>query len=217
MIIKKIRGNKKTARGKDATAEAKQDSKASVQQWLPFKDVADGVVYRRDGGLVSVLRVRPYNFALKSKNEKKRVISAVHEAFNGQREPVQILCLGRPVDLDAYLRHLENLSRDLTGKPGRRRLLQNYLRYVSGMVAGGEALERRYYILLPHKKGSQAREEAIQRAFELKEMLEGAGLDVDVCNDQEIIDLLFCFTQPVQAAFERPPALIPHISTQVDS
>ena len=213
MNIKKIRGIEKRARGKDTAVES---NKASAQQWLPFKDVADGVICRRDGSPAAVLRVRPYNFALKSRNEKKRVISAVHEAFNGQREPMQIISLGRPVDLDAYLRRLESLSRDLTGNPFRRLLLQNYLRYVSGMVAGGEALERRYYILLPYKKGSQAREEAIQRAFELKGMLEGAGLEVDVCYDQEIIDLLFCFTHPVQAAFERPPAPIPHITTQVD-
>ena len=217
MVIKKIRGNKKAVGKKEAAEETKQDTKATVQRWLPYKDVAGGVLHIRDGSLAAVLRVRPYNFTLKSRNEKRRVISAVHEAFNGQKELLQILCLGRPVDLDAYLRHLENLSRDLTGKPVRRRLLQNYLRYVSGMVAGGEALERRYYIILPQKKGSQAREEAIQRAFELKGMLEGAGLEVDVCNDQEIIDLLFCFTHPVQAAFERPPAPTQYITTLVNS
>ncbi|MTI85631.1 MAG: conjugal transfer protein TraC [Firmicutes bacterium] len=212
-ILKRLRVNKNKSDVKEVASKAK---KTSVQQWLPLKDVAGDVIHRKDGTVVAVLRVLPYNFGLKSKSEKKRTISAVHEALNGQREPLQILCQGRPVDLDKYLRYLESLTRDrgAVDNPFRRRLLQKYLKYVSDVAAGGEALERRYYILVPQAEGGHSREEVIQRAFELKGKLEGAGLTVDVCNEQEIIDLLFCFTHPVQAAFERPPDVMPKITTQ---
>ncbi|MDN5347392.1 MAG: hypothetical protein PWP65_956 [Clostridia bacterium] len=179
--------------------------KKTVQDWMPFKDIAGGVIIRRNGGQVAVLRVAPVNLALKSEAEKGRIIQAVHEALNGQREAFQVFSLGRPVDLDAYLKLLEEKVRE-TAEPKRRRLLQDYLRYVAGLVAGGEALERRYYILLPQPPGKQAREEVLQRAHELAADLGRAGLQVQVCGDQEIIDLLFCFNHPAQAAFERPPA-----------
>jgi hypothetical protein len=191
-------------------------SSVSVQEWLPFSDIHGSVIYRKDGGLVAVLRVQPFNLSLKSVNEKKRIISAVHEALNGQQEQFQILSLARPVDLDSYLRKLEDMTREITENSRRRRLLQNYLRYVAGLVASGEALERRYYILLSQAAGKQAREEVLQRAHELAMNLERAGLKVNVCDDQEIIDLLFCFTHPAQAAFERPPGAVSSIATHVE-
>lgn len=193
-----------------------ETSGVSVQEWLPFSDIHGGVIHRKDGSVVAVLRVQPFNLALKSANEKKRIISAVHEALNGQQEQFQILSLARPVDLDAYLCKLEDMTREITENSRRRRLLQNYLRYVASLVASGEALERRYYILLPQQVGKQAREEVLQRAHELAMDLERAGLKVNVCDDQEIVDLLFCFTHPVQAAFERAPSIAFNIVTQVE-
>jgi hypothetical protein len=175
-------------------------ARKAVQDWLPWKDIAGGVITRKDGQVVAVLKVEPFNLALKSENEKMRVITAVHEALNGQREAFQILSLGRPVDLDAYLKGLQDLARE-TGNPARKKLLQEYTRYVATLVASGEALERRYYILLPGKE----QVEVLQRAHELASNLERSGLKVRVCSDQEIIDLLFVFTHPAQAAFERPP------------
>lgn len=183
-------------------AQAAQARRAA-QDWLPFKDVT-GVVVRRDGHLAAVLRVEPINLYLKSDAEKKRVIGAVHEALNGQREPVQIVSLGRPVDLDAYLRGLEEKGREAL-EPRRKDLLRQYTRYVAGLAAGGEALERRFYVLLSRAPGKQAREEVMARAHELAGNLARAGLEVAVCDDREIIDMLFVFLHPTQAAYERPP------------
>ncbi|MCL5981989.1 MAG: hypothetical protein M1571_05680 [Firmicutes bacterium] len=45
-------------------------------------------------------------YSLKSDNEKKRVVSALHEAVNGFKEPVQVFSIGRPIDLGRYIRHI---------------------------------------------------------------------------------------------------------------
>jgi len=194
-------------RGKDTKKDQPEQSQQnnSVQTWLPFKDIHGGLIYRKDGGLVAVLRVMPYNLNLQSENEKKRVISSIHEAINGQQEAFQILCIGRPVDLDGYLKALQEKTRD-TETFQKRRLLQNYIQYVAGLAAGGEAMERRYYILIPElSKSKQMKEIVSKRAHELTEKLKRAGLDVNICSDQEIIDLFFTFTHPIQSAFERLP------------
>ncbi|CEP67119.1 Uncharacterized [Moorella glycerini] len=193
----KLSGKKKPVKQQQIDQAA---VRRAVQDWLPWKDIAGGVITRKDDQVVAVLKVEPFNLALKSENEKKRIITAVHEALNGQREAFQIFSLGRPVDLDAYLRGLQDLVRE-TGNPARKKLLQDYTRYVATLVASGEALERRYYILLPGKE----QVEVLQRAHELASNLERSGLKVGVCCDREIIDLIFVFTHPAQAAFERPP------------
>lgn len=192
----KLSGKKKPAKQQ----QVDQAARKAVQDWLPWKDIAGGVITRKDGQVVAVLKVEPFNLALKSENEKKRIITAVHEALNGQREAFQVLSMGRPVDLDAYLKSLQDLAREASNA-ARKKLLQEYIRYVGALVAGGEALERRYYILLPGKE----QVEVLQRAHELASNLERAGLKVNICEDHEIIDLLFVFLHPAQAAFERPP------------
>ncbi|KYH31330.1 hypothetical protein [Neomoorella mulderi] len=206
-MVFKLSGKKKPAKQQQVDQAA---ARKAVQDWLPWKDIAGGVITRKDGQVVAVLKVEPFNLALKSENEKMRVITAVHEALNGQREAFQILSLGRPVDLDAYLRGLQDLARE-TGNLARKKLLQEYTRYVATLVASGEALERRYYILLPGKE----QVEVLQRAHELASNLERSGLKVRVCSDQEIIDLVFVFTHPAQAAFERPPIPGPYLAPQV--
>ncbi|WP_338832850.1 hypothetical protein MHLNE_16000 [Moorella humiferrea] len=195
---------------KQQQVDQAQAARKAVQDWLPWEDISGGVIVRKDGQVVAVLKVEPFNLALKSENEKKRVIAAVHEALNGQREAFQILSLGRPVDLDVYLKGLQGLAREVSN-PARKKLLQEYTRYVATLVASGEALERRYYILLPGKE----QVEVLQRAHELASNLERSGLKVRVCSDQEIIDLVFVFTHPAQAAFERPPMPGPYLPSQV--
>lgn len=188
---------------KPAPAQAQAEARRkAAQEWMPVRDVAGGVLVRRDGAVAAVVRVEPLNLALKSEAEKKRIIGAVHEALNGLRDQIQILSLGRPVDLDAYLRGLEERARDADGR--RRDLLRAYTRYVAGLAAGGEALERRFYLIVP-AAGKQAREEALARARELAGDLGRAGLTARVCEDAEIIDMLFVWSHPAQAAYERPP------------
>lgn len=176
----------------------------SSQDWLPFYDVSEGVIKRRDGRLVSVLKVEPLNIDLKSAAEKKRIIRAVHEAFNGQWEAFQIICVGRPVDLDAYLQDLEEKAGKADSR--RKRHLREYIRHVAGIVTGGEALEHRYYVLLSQEPDAQAREELLKRSYEMAGNLKKSGLKVALCADSEIIDLLFTFTHPAQAAYERAPS-----------
>ena len=184
---------------------SEQTKKKAAQDWLPFQDIASSFIYRTDGELVAVLRVEPLNIALKSENEKKRIITAMHEALNGQFEPIQILCLPRPVDLDTYLDGLQQQARE-TIYQIKKRLLQEYIQYVATVVRGGEAIEHRYYVLLSQKPGKHAKEELSQRAFELASNLGRSGLKITVCDDAAILDMLFSFLQPTQAAFEPTPA-----------
>ena len=192
----------------DAAQVQAQIEKKSAQDWLPFKDIVGNAIHKRDGSMVAVLRVDPLNISLKSDHEKQRIISAVHETLNGQREPVQIICLPRALDLDQYLSSLNDRLKNTTDNL-KRRLLAEYVRYVAGLVTEGDVLERRYYILLEQKPGAgkrqNQREELQKRCHEFAGNLGASGLRVQMCGDPEIIDLLFSFLAPLQAAYESAP------------
>ncbi|MEG6566034.1 hypothetical protein V6B95_03540 [Thermoanaerobacterium saccharolyticum] len=175
--------------------------KKTVQDWFPVKDVGNDMILLKDGRYVCVLRVWPLNIGLKSENEKKRIIQSMYEALNGLKDTMQIFSIGRPVDLDSYIGFLQSKSKEEVNMT-KRKLLQEYLKYVASIVTSGEAIERRFFIMLSNKE----KEELKVKIHELASNLEKSGLKSDVTSDQEIIDMLFSFTHPSQAAFEKAPS-----------
>lgn len=190
-------------KGKNKNDIQNQEKKIA-QDWLPFSDVEGNFIIRKDGNIAIALKIEPLNISLKSKREKRQIIQSIHEAWNGQLDPLQIVSLPRPVDLDHYFLALQNKTKETTN-PKKRRLLQEYIQYVATVVKSGEAVERRYYMLLSQKNGRSARQEILQRANELASDLETSGLEVKVADDREVLDMLFTFLQPAQAAFEEVP------------
>ncbi len=197
-----------TAQGRSSGTEAR--SHHSVQDWLPVRDVDRGLMVRDGGALVAVVRVEPAAFGLLSEGERDRRIGALHEAVQALPGAAQILVVPRPIDLDAYLGSLEATLAEAEGM--RRSALRGYLGYVRAVVGGGEAQEHRYYVLLPAEGVRRsAREELVARAAEFVAALTRADLRAHLCDDAEILDLLYGWLHPAHAARERvevapPPA-----------
>lgn len=191
-------------KNQEKEVKKKQEDKKSVQEWMPVFDVVGGMK-RRDGFLVMALEVMPKNLDLLSKNERKRIISNLHEIINGQQEYLSWVSLGRPVDLDQYLNGLEQKAKN-TDDLVRKKILNIYIKQAVNMASSGETLERKFYIVITEdEKIEHARQELENRIRELQSNLQTADLKSEICEDKELINLLFIFTHPAQAAFERTP------------
>ena len=172
----------------------------TAQSWLPLADLVDGIMLTKDKRLVAVVRVHAAPFSLLSEAEQERRISGLRAAYQALAE-FQVLSVARPVDLDGYLKTLDERQTELSGI--KRRLLREYAQWVAGIVRAGEAMERRYYVLLSQPDGKAAREELVKRARALARDLAQAELEAHVCDTSEVADLLFVSLQPRYAALER--------------
>ena len=173
--------------------------KDSVQAWLPVQDIADGIFFRPDGHPVGVIRVQPAAFNLLSENERARRIATLYEAIQSLPGKVQIAAVPRPIDLDQYIRDLD--SRHVEADGARKRLLGSYKTYVRTIVAGAEAMEKRFYVLVLASNADL--DELNQRMREFIAYLSRADLNAYVCPYSEILDMHFTFFHSAQAAFER--------------
>lgn len=180
-----------------------KETKKKVQEWLPVIDIQKNVIVTSDS-LVGALRIQPLNILLKSNNEIKSIIQGITGAYNGIFDNIQILALPRPVDLDNYIRMVEGFTRDQNNFL-KRKLINQYLNYVRELVASGEATEKRFYILMSEKKGKYALIDLGKKLEILQESFIDAGLTASRCNDRELIDLLFTFSNSSVSAFEREP------------
>lgn len=192
---------------KNTKAPAKNDSRNTSQDWLPIRDVYNSMIHRKDGHMIAAVFIHPVNIHLLSENEKARLIQSLEEVLNGIDISFQILSIARPVDLDAYIAKL-NSMRTETSSTIKQRLIGGYINVAAQMATSGEALERQFYILIDQKPSQNSQidqSSLLSKANEIASNLTSAGLTAEVCNDEQIRDLLFIFTNPNQAAYERAP------------
>ena len=189
------------------TLQGKKPAKnPTVQTWIPLADLQQGCLMRPDGAVVGGLSIAPINLDLQSDTEKGHIIQAVQEALNGILVPWELVSIYRPVDLDAYLGHLDTLVKQSDSR--RRALLQEYLGFVRNMVRSGSTVERRYYLLLT-RQGSDAVAEHQTFLPQLSTDFNRArGMQTRVMDDAAWRELLFLTFQADHAAVEPIPDVL---------
>ena len=178
-------------------------SAVATQDWLPLADLKGGCLIRPDGATVGGIAVSPLSLTLKSENEKRAIVGAVHAALNGLQVPFEILSLYRPVDLDSYLASLDGML--ATAGSHRKQLLRDYLAWVHGLVRSGEAVERRYYLLVTRTGQDAVQEHRTSLRNLAGDLMRARGMQARVMTDADWRELLFLTFHSGQAAVEQVP------------
>lgn len=196
---------KKKAKKEQLTEVEKvaKNRELTAQQWIPISDIEGNIIYRKDNIATAMLRIQPENIDLLSDNEKRRKVDSLAEGFNGEKEPIQIFCVGRPVDLSNYLEDLNEKAK-MEQDFARKMVLKGYIQQASKLASSGETVERRFYVIIFKQiEDNTSVNELINRLNELHIKFTQAELTCDICNEDELIDVLALFANPVQAAFEK--------------
>jgi hypothetical protein len=89
-------------------AEQKPKVKAeATQEFVPLKEVRDGVVILKDGSLRALLMASSINLALKSGDEQQAIIGQFQNFLNSLEFPVQFFVESRDLDIRPYVALLE--------------------------------------------------------------------------------------------------------------
>jgi len=77
------------------------------QDFVPIKEVKNGIVVLKNGGLRAMVIVSSLNLSLKSEEEQKATILGFQSFLNGLDFPAQIVVQSRKLDIRPYLLNLE--------------------------------------------------------------------------------------------------------------
>ena len=180
-----------------------QHASQYAQNWLPFQDIQENYLIRKDGATVAGVKIAPFNLALKSEREIQGIIQSFQAALNGLTVPWQWVSLSRPVDLEAYWAHLEQVAAQVSGP--RQHILRDYQHWVQGQAQSGSQVERRYYLLMTRQgKDAQAEHRTALRGV-LDDIARIRGLRATVLDDALWRELLFLVFHADQAAIEAIP------------
>lgn len=119
------------------------------QEFVKIKEVRDGIVILKDGGLRAVLMASSINFALKSEENQAAIISQFQNFLNSLDFSVQIVVQSRRFDIKPYVLLLEERA-----KGQRNELLklqtQEYIGFVKKFTEGTNIMNKIFFVVVPY-------------------------------------------------------------------
>lgn len=120
----------------------------STQLFLDISEIKNDTVIMKDGTLRAVMMVSSINFALKSEEEQEAIVSGYVTFLNYLDFPIQIVIQSRKLDIDTYIKRLEEAERDLTNDLLKRQIL-DYKAYIKELVELGDIMTKTFFIVVP--------------------------------------------------------------------
>jgi len=124
-------------------------SKNSTQEFVPIKEVRDGIVLLKDGGMRGVLLASSLNFALKSEDERAAILFQFQDFLNSLDFSIQILVQSRKLDIRPYLALLEEQSKKQTN-PLMKIQTGEYIEFIRNFTENTNIMTKNFFIVIPY-------------------------------------------------------------------
>jgi type IV secretory pathway VirB4 component len=193
-------------------------SSSPTQQFVPVKEVRDGVIVLKDDTLAMVVIVSSINLSLKSYEEQRATLAQFQSFLNTLDFPIQIVVQSRRYDVRPYILNLENRLKEQT-EPLLRVQTQEYIEFIRSFTEQVNIMRKSFFVVVPYtppvinqsggfgkilsvfgKKQSNAeltanfeeeRSQLEQRVSVIEQGLSRLGLRVAQLGTQEAIELLY--------------------------
>lgn len=188
----------------------------ATQQFVPVKEIRNGVVILKDGSYRGVLICSSINFGLKSADEQRAITVGFQNFLNTLDFPIQIVVNSRRMDLRPYLALLS--GKDAEQKTELMRIqLREYIEFIRSFTDQANIMTKSFYVVVsyvPHlttasavgffkPKTKSAKTAATETSFEEDRMqleqrltlvasgLSGTGVRAVPLGTEEVIELLY--------------------------
>ncbi len=126
----------------------KTDGRAS-QDFLPIKEIRDGVAILKNGALRLVLIVSSINFALKGEDEQTAILLQFQNFLNSLDFHVQLFVQSRRLDIRPYLHTLEERlvaqTNDLLKIQTRE-----YIDFIKKFTESTDIMAKSFFVVIPY-------------------------------------------------------------------
>ncbi len=148
-------------------------SAGATQQFVPVREIRNGVIILKDGGYRGVLICSSVNFALKAANEQQAIISGFQNFLNTIDFSVQIVINSRKMDLRPYLALLDQKMPEQKTELLRIQL-REYQEFIRSFADQANIMTKSFYIVVPYSPHLDA-SHAASSLFASKKQNELAG------------------------------------------
>jgi type IV secretory pathway VirB4 component len=121
-----------------------------TQQFVHVREIKDGVVYLKHGGLRQLLIVSGLNFDLKSEAEQELILNTFQNFLNALDFPVQFFIHSRKVNIDGYL---ERMNARLAEEENELLKIQirEYADFIRTFVEQNAIISKTFFVVIPYE------------------------------------------------------------------
>lgn len=120
----------------------------TTQEFVPIKEVRDGIVMMKDGSMRAVVLSSSLNFALKSADEQEAIIYQFQNFLNSLDFSVQISIQSRELDIRPYLATLEKQYNEQLNDLLKIQT-KEYIQFVRSFTETQNIMSKTFFIVIP--------------------------------------------------------------------
>ena len=121
----------------------------ATQEFVPIKEVRDGIILLKDGGLRSIVLANSTNLSLKSSDEQRATIMQFQNFLNTLDFPIQISVQSRRLDIRPYLLLLENRMK-VQNEPLLKLQTKEYIGFIKDFTDTTSIMTKSFFIVVPY-------------------------------------------------------------------
>jgi type IV secretory pathway VirB4 component len=136
----------------------------ATQQFVPIKEVRDGIVVLKDGSLRAMLMASSINLALKSQAEQEAIIGQFQNFLNSLEFTAQFFVQSRDLDIRPYIALLE--ERYVATLDDLMKIqIREYITFIKDFTERANIMTKNFFIVVPYDPALSARGGGITNAI----------------------------------------------------
>ena len=128
-------------------------SAKATQEFVPIKEVREGTIVLKDGGLRAIIAVSSVNLSLKSADEQVATIQSFQSFLNSLDFPIQIVVQSRRLDVRPYLLTLEEKMKEQR-EPLLKIQTAGYIGFIREFTEAVAIMRKYFYVVIPYDEAA---------------------------------------------------------------
>lgn len=121
----------------------------ATQEFVPIKEVRNGIVILKDGSLRALLMASSINLALKSQDEQQAIIGQFQNFLNSLEFTAQFFVQSRDLDIRPYIALLEErYQKELDDL--MRIQIREYIAFIRDFTERANIMTKNFFIVVPY-------------------------------------------------------------------
>lgn len=125
------------------------DTTNATQEFVPIKEVRDGIVLLKDGGMRSILLCSSLNFSLKSEDERSAILLQFQDFLNSLDFSIEIVVQSRKLDIRPYIALLEDRERNQVNSLMKIQV-REYIEFIKNFTENTNIMTKNFFIVVPY-------------------------------------------------------------------
>jgi hypothetical protein len=124
-------------------------SSQTTQDFIPIKEVRDGIIILKNGGMRTLVMASSLNFALKSGDEQTSILMQFQNFLNSLDFPIQIFVQSKKLDIRPYIALLEDRYKEQQTELMKIQV-QEYIGFIKAFVESTNIMSKSFFVVVPY-------------------------------------------------------------------